>query len=258
MLEGLFPGRTAAQLFAPIAEAAAPAPSSVHQVEFGHGLFEPDGRHITTLPPLSDDEGLDNLDTSRLAQLAGHIVDLDTELEIRIGSGGSACLTYRYRTLNLSDRPLTRVQRELWFEHTVGGLTIEPLRGAKRRLAIQPLHDTPNLSKFACQISPAVQPGESADISYTCDGGRFIDSLYWRQSVYRYTRRFSINLRHADAGRMVCCSALEEYPDGSERSVTEDLIWDDESNDVTVSLTREYLRPNQSITLRWDVAREHA
>ncbi|WP_283206614.1 hypothetical protein [Nocardia cyriacigeorgica] len=40
--------------------------------------------------------------------------------------------------------------------------------------------------------------------------------------------------------------------------MTEDLIWDDESNDVTVALTREYLRPNQAITLRWEVSREHA
>lgn len=57
---------------------------------------------------------------------------------------------------------------------------------------------------------------------------------------------------------MAGCSALEEHPDGSEHSVTEDLIWDDESNDVTVALTREYLRPNQAITLRWEVSREHA
>lgn len=43
--------------------------------------------------------------------------------------------------------------------------------------------------------------------------------------------------------------------DGSENSATEELIWDDEGDDV-LTLTRDYLRPNQSVTLRWTVTCE--
>lgn len=79
-----------------------------------------------------------------------------------------------------------------------------------------------------------------------------------REERYRRLRQPEFARREPLRLAMAGCSALEEHPDGSEHSVTEDLIWDDESNDVTVALTREYLRPNQAITLRWEVSREHA
>lgn len=131
------------------------------------------------------------------------------------------------------------------------------MHGDSHRLAIQRIHDTANLSKFACQISPAIQPGEAVEIGYTCDGGRFVDKLYWRQGIHRYTRRFAINLRHAAAGNLMSCSAVEEHADGAENSATEDLTWDSDSGDVVVTFAREYLRPNQSVTLRWEVAHDH-
>jgi hypothetical protein len=56
--------------------------------------------------------------------------------------------------LNLTNRPIKRLTRELWFETTHGPLTIEPAPSNDRRVAIQWTHDMNNLSKFACHISP--------------------------------------------------------------------------------------------------------
>ena len=201
---------------------------------------------------------LSDREISQFAHLAGYIIDLDMRIDIEIGGDGAATVTYRYELLNMTDRPLTRLSRELWFEHTRGELDIRPLRESTRRLAIQRKHDTPNLSKFACQLSPAIQPGESAVIGYVCEGGRFEDALYWRQGINRYTRHFTLNLRHGDAGDLISCSAVEEHADGLEVSATEELIWDHEGDDVIITVTRDYLRPGQSVTLRWTVTREHA
>jgi hypothetical protein len=120
------------------------------------------------------------------------------------------------------------------------------------------VHDTPTLSKFACQISPAVQPGETAVIGYVCEGGQFLDHLYWRQSIQRYTRHLTVSLRHRNVGILTACSAVEEHQDGSETFASEDLLWDYEAEDVVMTLTRDYLRPNQSVTLRWDTDRAPA
>ncbi|MGY2119291.1 hypothetical protein ACW9HR_35820 [Nocardia gipuzkoensis] len=197
-------------------------------------------------------------EVGQLAYLAGNVIDLDSSTDIQISSDGSACLSFRYTVLNLTDRPLTRLSRELWFESTDGRLDIKPLREAERRIAIQRIHDTAHLAKFACQLSPPVQPGESAVVGYVCTGGKFVGAHYWRRSIYRYTRRFALNLRHINAGDLSSCSAVEEHPDGAENSATEALIWDTEGNDVIINLSREYLRPNQSITLHWKVAHEHS
>jgi hypothetical protein len=213
------------------------------------------GRRLLKLQKV---QRLSDREISQFAHLAGHIIDLDMRIDIQIGSNGAASVTYRYELLNMTDRALTRLSRELWFEHTSGRLDIRPLRESTRRVGIQRKHDTPNLSKFACQLSPAIQPGESAVIGYVCEGGRFEDALYWRQGVNRYTRHFTLNLRHGDAGDLISCSAVEEHADGLENSATEELIWDYEGDDVIITLTRDYLRPGQSVTLRWTVTREHA
>ena len=44
---------------------------------------------------------------------------------------------------------------------------ISPVNG-DRKVVIQRIHDTADLAKFACQISPAVLPGESAVVGYIC------------------------------------------------------------------------------------------
>ena len=136
-------------------------------------------------------------------------------------------------------------------EHA-GPLTILPTDDCERRLMIQRVHDTANLAKFACQVSPPLQHGESAVVGFSCEGGQFVDDHYWRQSINRYTRRYEIRVRHRGAGQLVRCSASEEHPDGSENSADASLVWDYEGDDVVVTLTREHLRPNQAVTLRWD------
>jgi hypothetical protein len=201
---------------------------------------------------------LPRADLEQLAHLAGNIVDLDTTINIDVTSDGRADLTYRHELLNMSNRPLTRQAKELWFEHTTGKLEITPMSENGRRVAIQRVHDTGNLVKFACQISPPIRPGEAGIIGYSCTGGRFVDDHYWRQAMPRYTRHLTIRLRHRGGGRLAVCTAVEEHPDGSENSATEELMWDYDGDDVVITLTRDYLRPNQAVTLRWAVSNEPA
>ena len=155
-------------------------------------------------------------------------------------------------------KPLPRIARELWFENTNGPLTITPTPDCERRLMIQRVHDTANLSKFACQISPPLQTGESAIVGFTCEGGQFVDDHYWRQAINRHVRHYAIRVRQRGAGQLVRCTAIEEHPDGAENSADADLVWDYDGDDVIISLTREHLRPSQAVTLRWDVPHESA
>lgn len=184
----------------------------------------------------------------------GKVIDLDVRIDIEIGSNGAAKVSYRYEILNLTDKPLTRLPRELWFQYTDGALEITPLPDSTRRVVIDRIHDTPNLSKFSCQLSPAIRPGESAVVGHVCTGGKFVDALYWRQSIRRHTSRFTIALLQRDVADLAGCTALEEQPNGSEHSVTEDLVWDNEGGGITITLTRENLRPDQSVTVRWELA----
>ena len=49
-----------------------------------------------------------------------------------------------------------------------------------RNLITQKIHQSKLNAHYACQVFPAVQPGESATIAYTCTGGRFVDEHYRR------------------------------------------------------------------------------
>ncbi|WP_139190499.1 hypothetical protein [Actinokineospora iranica] len=186
------------------------------------------------------------------------MIELTVQLLVDIDEAGNATLTGRHELFNHDPRPVSRLSRELWFEHTEGILRIRPLQEGKRRVAIARVHDTNNLAKFACSPSPAIQPGESAVVGYTCEGGRFISDHHWQQTAMRYTRQFSIRLRHRGARQLVSCVTLEEHPDGSQNSATEALDWEDSEGDVTLTLRRELLHPNQVITLRWEVDRGSA
>jgi hypothetical protein len=200
---------------------------------------------------------LSDRETKQLAGLAGCIVELSEILDIDIDSQGDAYLTYHFGLLNLSSKPLTRVVRELWFEVTRGPMIIAPTPDCERRLTIQRIHDTSNLAKFAFQISPPLRPGEYAHVGYTCTGGAFGERHYWRQSMPRYTRQYTLRVRQQSV-QLVTCTATEEYDDGSEISANDSLTWDYEEADVVLTLTRDYLRPNQAVTLRWEVDRESA
>jgi hypothetical protein len=200
---------------------------------------------------LSDDE------VRLLASMSGNVIDLDLMIDIHIDQEGWGRLVHRHELLNLSDQPLSRINRELWFERTrEGRLVIEAINDGTRQVSIQRIHDTPTMSTFACHLLPAVQPGEAATLQYICDGGRFVSDHYWRQTLSRHTQHFTIRLRHQDAGRLRSCTATQEQWDGSEPSTTDDLLWDQAGNDVIITLTRDYLRPNEVVTLRWDV--DHA
>ena len=272
ILEGMFRGWTAEQLLqvAGCAEdGATPQPKTAELVEaLRQGLAGPNppatwslplrsplrgqgaaGTGTLTLPPRLTDE-----ETHLLAILAGNVVELNLAIAIAIAPGGGSVVTYRRELLNLTPRPLRRFSCELWFEHTSGPLAItsNPLDG--RKLMIQRTHDTPSMSKFACQFAPAVEPGDTVHFEYTCTGGCFLDDHYWRQAILCPTRHLTVSVRHEQAS-LLRCSAIEEMPDGSEVVATDDILWDYEGADLTMTLTRDYLNPNQALTLRWEIDR---
>jgi len=97
----------------------------------------------------------------RMASQAGAAIELNVRLVFDIGADGWVRLTGRHELVNLSSAPIARLSRELWFEHTDGPLRIQPVSEGPHRVAIQHIHDTANLTKFACLISPTIRPGES-------------------------------------------------------------------------------------------------
>jgi transcriptional regulator with XRE-family HTH domain len=182
-------------------------------------------------------------------------IELDLQVDFDIAEDGWARMTGRHELLNLGAQPVTRLSRELWFEHTEGPLRIRALHEGEHRVAIQRVHDTVNLAKFACLVSPAIQAGESAVVGYVCEGGRFVSDHYWQQTASRYIRQLSIRLRHRGARQLRSCTAVEEHPDGAQNSATEALEWDELDGDVVLTVRRRLLVPNQVLTLRWDVDR---
>jgi hypothetical protein len=227
--------------------------------DFDAGDLHEDTRRIgKKLAALSQVLRLNPTETVQLASLVGNVVELELRIEVNIDDDGHAHLVYTHDVFNMSDEPLTRVARQLWFEYAdSAGLEIAPLRRDHRQVSIARTHNAgPTMAKFSCQVSPATQPGETGIISYTCSGGRFVDHFYWRQDIVRYTRRFTITMRQSGGCRLITCSGEEEQPNGITTSATEDLLWDYEGDDIVVTLTRDYLRPNQSVTLRWEIDRD--
>ncbi len=185
---------------------------------------------------------------------AGDVEDRSLTIDIDVAEDGWATLTYWHELHNRTATPFTRLNRELWFETTNGPLQIEALPSADRNIIIQRIHDTKLNARFACQIFPAVQPGESAMVGYRSTGGRFVQDHYWRQSIVRPTGILTIRLRHQGVTSLTRCSATEDRPDGSEISAAEGLSFARDDSGVVIELTRRNLRPNQFVTLRWDTA----
>ncbi len=173
-----------------------------------------------------------------------------------IQDDGWAQVSYHHELANLGTCPMSRLSRQLWFEHTQGPLKITPTEVGGRRITIQRTHDTPSSAQFARLISPPIRPGESAIVGYTCEGCRFVSDHYWRQSIARHTRQLTIHLHHYGAAGLNDYTATEEHPDGAENSATESLEWDEHDGAVDITLTRQYLRPEQAVTLRWKVSHE--
>lgn len=203
---------------------------------------------------LGESMGLSDPEISKLGKLAGNLVDLKMECSIDIDTDGWALVTYSHKIINLTNRPVKRMTREQWFEMTSGPLKIEPHPSSDRKVYIQRIHDTTGMSKFACLFSPAIEPGEVGTISYTSEGGRFVHNDFWCQSVPRYTRYFTLKIRHRGVAMVLNCTAIEEHIDGSETSAIEDLVCSDEDGDALVTLTRDYLQPGQAVTVRWRVS----
>jgi Helix-turn-helix len=187
----------------------------------------------------------------------GDVIDRRVSVDITIAEDGWSTLTYRHELHNDTDAPFTRLARELWFEHTRGPLDLRALstEDDDRNMIIQRIHDAAGYTKFACQLFPALQPGESTVISYTATGGQFVSDHYWRQSVVRPTDELTLRLHHQGVAGLTGCSAIEERPDGPEISASESLTWRRDGTGVVVELTRRQLRPNQSVTLRWEAPR---
>ncbi|MFD4458153.1 hypothetical protein [Nocardia sp. NPDC058480] len=292
ILEGMFPGWTAAALFDPAPDEDLPISDATGVGQLVRAVNEafqtPDAHRAEWTPepnslphrPVRLDGALDSVgqeipdsmqriskklvalarvlrmspdETARLASLAGQVVELTMQVDIVIGDEGHAVVRYSHELFNMSTQAIARIPREVWFEHTPNSITITPQSVGSRKVLVQRIHDTPGMAKFACQISPPIQPGETGTVAYEVTGGRFISDHYWRQSIPRYTRHITITLRHNAVGRLLSYAALEEQANGSEQTVSEDLMWDNDGTDVLVTLTRNYLRPGQSVTVRWDV-----
>jgi hypothetical protein len=116
---------------------------------------------------------------------------------------------------------------------------------------IQRTHDTAQLSKFACRFSPAIERGGFVRFGYSCLGGRFLEDYYWRQDITRPTRHVTITVHHRRS-MLLGCSAIEQLQDGSETFATDEILWDQEGPDVTITVTRDYLGAGQALTLRWE------
>jgi hypothetical protein len=273
VLEAMFPGVTVQQMFAPaeqnndpvtaltaIAVTESPGlhvsfPVAIGQHSDERVLAADSAERIArSVVLLGKSMRLPETEIAELGKLAGNLVDLQLECSIDIDAGGWALVTYRHEVLNLTSRAMKRMTREQWFETTSGALKIEPHPSNDRRVHIQRIHDTTNMSKFACQFSPEIEPGEAGTISYTSRGGRFVHDHYWRQSIPRYTRYFTLRIRHCDVAMLLNCTAIEERVDGSETSVIEDLVCSDEGGDALITLTRDHLQPGQTVTVRWEVS----
>ncbi len=191
-------------------------------------------------------------EVSEIAALAGNLVDLSLTVDLQIAADGLCSVTYRYHLLNLTDRPVSRAPRDLWFQHSRGKLELTALREGATKIAIQRLHTADNVAKFACQLSPPIQPGESATFGYTCSGAEFRGDWYWRQAFARYARAYTLNVRHEGLKEIAGITATEELPDGTEILAQESISWDYDGDDVIMTFTRDHLEPNQYATLRWE------
>lgn len=190
----------------------------------------------------------------------GELIDRRLSLDIDVAPGGAVTLNYRQELFNGSDVPFTRLIRELWFEHASGPLLIEAVPADEqdenaRNLMIKKVHQSKLNAHYTCQVLPAVQPGESATIAYTCTGGQFVDAFYWRQSVLVPTDELRMRLTHRGIRQLTECAAIEERADGSELSVADSIAWKRTDDAVVVELVRKDLAVNQALLLRWDFAR---
>jgi hypothetical protein len=293
VLEAMFPGWSAAQLFEdwlpeePMPTGAVDVDQLLRSIRIGfdgeptaprtwRATAHAGARAGATLPPslgerasgeddavahemskglvaLQATKRLSDAEVQVIAGLSGNLVELSLDVEINIGPDGWATVVIWHEFLNLTRAAVSRVAREMWFENTrEDRLPIKALDSGSDRVMIQRLHDADNFAKFACQIAPPIRPGRVARVGYSCDAVRFVEDHYWRQAFARYTRNYTLRITH-QLGPLLQCSAVEELPDGTEQLVTDQIMWDQSDDGVTMSIARDFLQPGQALTLRWEV-----
>ncbi|GLY27426.1 helix-turn-helix domain-containing protein [Kineosporia sp. NBRC 101731] len=192
-----------------------------------------------------------------LAAPVGELVDRRLDVTLDVGPDGGVTISQVHHLENLGDTPVTGLTRQIWFKHVTGPLEVKET-DSNRNVFIKTIHDVGVQVKFSCQIFPAINPGETATVGYTCNGGKFADELYWRQTVFLPTESLRLQLRLNGVEALSGCTAVEERLDGSEITAAESLSLANEGNATVIDLNRRDLRSNQSVTLRWDVPRATA
>ncbi|MCE0536979.1 helix-turn-helix domain-containing protein [Kineosporia rhizophila] len=191
------------------------------------------------------------------ATAAGELVDERLDVTLDVYPDGRVDVRQVHHLNNHGDTPVTGLTRQVWFKHTHAPIVIEAT-DSDRSVFIKPIHDVGVQVKFMAQIFPALAPSESATVGYTATGGQFASELYWRQTVFLPTQLLRLQLRLHGVEALSGCTAVEERLDGSEITATESLSLESEESVTVIDLTRRDLRSNQSVTLRWDVARATA
>ncbi|GAA3604407.1 hypothetical protein GCM10022223_20050 [Kineosporia mesophila] len=184
----------------------------------------------------------------------GELVDTRLEAFLDIEPDGSVTVSCEHHVENRGDTPVTALVRQFWFKHVTNALKVTALPSSDRNVFIKPIHDVGVQLKFACQIFPAINPGETAVIGYSCKGGRFMDELYWRHTVFLPTEHIHLRIRLQGVDALSGCSAVEDRLDGSELTAMESLSLPNDGTGIVIDLNRRNLRSNQSVTVRWDVA----
>jgi transcriptional regulator with XRE-family HTH domain len=71
----------------------------------------------------------------QLVQQDPGVIELAMGITVDIDDDGQANITYRRLLANLTSRPVSRLNAELWFEHTDGPLKITPFEEGDHRVA---------------------------------------------------------------------------------------------------------------------------
>jgi hypothetical protein len=219
--------------------------------------WETSGENIA---PAAEPVAAETMSASRrsMTSTTGEVVEQQLGVELDIATDGTARITYTHELENRTQAPFTRFTRELWFAVADGPLQVTPVQTGDRNVLIHRTHETPAHLTYGCQVAPALQPGESATVTYTCTGGVFGDEHYWRQAIVSHVEDYEIRVRLRGVDQLTACTAVEERADGSEVSATETLTWRRDGDDMVIDLTRKGLVPNQFVTLRWDFPRATA
>jgi hypothetical protein len=215
-----------------------------------HTLFLPAEQYANAKPPPATPASSGHRPSSATTE-ALRVVDAHTRISILVDSDGKAEVEYIYEIVNLTDHPVSRVPRAIWFKHVHSEIRIEPIQHGDHQVMIEMLHQAEPQKKFAYHLSPAIEPGESASYGCVIIGGLFVDEYFWRQSVLRDTDHMTMVATHR--GQTLSRTwAIEELTDGSETLVSDQIRWRQDNGDLRLQLERSHLKPTQVVELTWE------